>query len=168
MQTVACDETLYEYFSKEEEDDCRLRYYPNKPHSNDLIVFHLAATTAKGPYLIDLEIDTSNLGINPLTAVLRFAQHISHPLHIVHDAGFTREDMIPIASDIEVALSCSYNKTCKEWLLELLNRTCLQHSWFAVVGKQGVIWSLIKKGSEAKLLAISGFEAEGELQLMLN
>ena len=74
MQTVACDEMLYEYFGKGEEDDCPLRYYPNKLHSNGLILFHLAAITAKRPYLIDLEIDTSNLGINSRTAVLRFAQ----------------------------------------------------------------------------------------------
>ena len=54
QQTASLVETLYEYFANGEESDAPVRYYPNKPHKNGLLVFHLAYKTRCGPYLVDL------------------------------------------------------------------------------------------------------------------
>ena len=157
-----CDETLYQYFSNQGyQEDSSIRYYPNKPHRNGLVVFHLATKSSVGPYLIDLKPDVLNPGINPCTALVRFAQRWecpNIPLNIIHKAGFSSDDIFGIMSGLGVSVLTSYNKACKEWLFDLLDRNCNKNQRNAVVDSAGTVWSITKTGNETKLLATTAFE----------
>ncbi len=162
QQTASLDETLYEYFANGDESDAPCRYYPNKPHKNGLLVFHLAFKTRCGPYLVDLEPDVHVQPMNPRTALLRIVRRWkwrrSHPLHVVHDAGFSREDMIPMIEDFQCAATCAYNKSCKPWLYQLLSLACPDNSWVAVMDKHGTLWSLSKLDSDIRFMATNAFK----------
>lgn len=141
-ENLTVDETLYAYqASDKEKTEAPVRYIPRKPCKNGLKVFYLACKTVrKLPYLLDLELDHDLYNhLNPRTALFRFMNrwNRSYQPHIIVDAGFSGEDIVPIATDFNCHLTASINVAHKRWLYDLLCKICRTNHFVAVQDSQG-------------------------------